>query len=141
MTQLACSCACGAATFTAAPKDMTAGACHCGVCRKWAGGVFLSADCEATVSYNDEAALNVWNSSDWAERVSCATCGSSLIWRTKDRSSNQVSIQSFAAPEAFTLDHEIFVDEKPQGYAFAGETKKLTGAEVFATFAPKPEGS
>lgn len=141
MSELACNCACGAATFRVVPKDTTAGACHCGTCRKWTGGVFLSVDCEAKVSYDDEAKLTVWNSSDWAERVSCATCGSSLIWRTKDRSSNQVSIQAFADPGAFDLDHELFVDVKPQGYAFANETQKMTGADVMAMFAPKPEGA
>lgn len=139
MTKLTCSCACGAATFGATPKDMTAGACHCRNCRKWTGGIFLSVDCEAQVAYDNEDALNVWSSSDWAERVSCATCGSSLIWRTKDRSSNQVSIQAFEAPGDFNLDHELFVDVKPQGYAFANETQKLTGADVMAMFAPKPD--
>jgi hypothetical protein len=63
------------------------------------------------------------------------------VWRTKDGASNQVSLQAVETPEAFVLDHELFVDVKPQGYAFAGETKKMTGAEVFAMFAPQPEGA
>jgi hypothetical protein len=139
MNEQACSCACGVATFTATPKDATAGACHCVTCRKWAGGVFLSVDCGANVAFDDESVLNVWESSPWAERVSCKTCGSSLVWRTRDLSGNQVSLQAVETPDAFTLDHELFVDVKPQVYAFAGETQKLTGADVFAMFAPKPE--
>lgn len=40
-------------------------------------------------------------------------------------------------PDGVVLKQEIFIDEKPDGYAFAGETAKMTGAEVFAMFAPK----
>ena len=32
------------------------------------------------------------------------------------------------------LTTEIFIDEKPLYYAFANETKKMTGAEVVAAF-------
>jgi hypothetical protein len=33
------------------------------------------------------------------------------------------------------LGKEIFIDDKPAGYAFAGERPRLTGAEVVAMFA------
>jgi hypothetical protein len=32
------------------------------------------------------------------------------------------------------LDEEIFIDEKRDYYAFAGDAEKLTGAEVMAKF-------
>ena len=31
---------------------------------------------------------------------------------------------------------EIFIDEKPEGYRFAGKTHQMTGAELMALFAP-----
>ena len=40
-------------------------------------------------------------------------------------------------PNGVKLTEEVFVDEMPDGYAFAGNTKKMTGAEVFAQFAPE----
>ena len=34
---------------------------------------------------------------------------------------------------------QIFIDEKPDWYTFANETENMTGAEVFAMYAPKEE--
>ena len=36
------SCVCGAVRFTVTSPITETGACHCGMCRKWTGGVFLS---------------------------------------------------------------------------------------------------
>jgi hypothetical protein len=38
------------------------------------------------------------------------------------------------------LTSQIFIDEKPAYYTFANQTKTMTGAEVFAMFAP-PAGN
>jgi len=32
--------------------------------------------------------------------------------------------------------HQVFIDEKPDYYGFEHDTQQLTGAEVFAMFAP-----
>jgi hypothetical protein len=37
-------------------------------------------------------------------------------------------------PEGLKLGKEIFIDEKPDYYALAGDHKRLTGAEAFAEF-------
>ncbi len=37
------------------------------------------------------------------------------------------------------FDKQIFIDEKPSFYCFANETNKMTGAEVFAKYAPPAE--
>ena len=39
------------------------------------------------------------------------------------------------------LTTEIFIDEKPDYYAFANETKKLTGEEAMATLMPADKRS
>ena len=36
------SCVCGAVRFTITTPIKETGACHCGMCRKWSGGVFMS---------------------------------------------------------------------------------------------------
>jgi hypothetical protein len=41
--------------------------------------------------------------------------------------------------EGLVFDRQIFIDEKPEYYSFANETKNMTGAEVFAQFAPLSE--
>ncbi|MBW7862614.1 MAG: hypothetical protein H3C33_16135 [Rhodocyclaceae bacterium] len=37
----------------------------------------------------------------------------------------------------FELSRGIFIDEKPRYYELRNETRKMTGAEAFAQYAPK----
>ncbi|PIE14488.1 MAG: aldehyde-activating protein [Rhodobacterales bacterium] len=135
MTALDGQCMCGAVSFQATPTgDFPAGVCHCSMCRRWSGGMFISVSCGDSVSIAEGAPLNVFDSSEWGQRVSCAKCGSSLIWRSKDGKQNQVSIQCFDDPGQFAVGMEIFVDDKPGCYDLANSTQKLTGAEVIAMF-------
>jgi hypothetical protein len=128
------SCLCGACRLTAVPVH-DAHACHCGNCRKWSGGVFLSVNCGTSVVFNDDAPLARYGSSDWAERVFCATCGSSLVWQMKDGSAQIVSIQAFDDADDLVLSSQIYVDHKPGNYALANHTEMLTEAEVIARYA------
>lgn len=132
-------CLCGACSFTATLGPMGAGACHCGMCRKWTGGIYLSVDCAASVVFSDGAPIKSYKGSEWGERVFCADCGSSLLWQTQDGANQHVSIQCFDDPSQFELGIEVFIDQKPDNYALAGNRKTMTEAEVFAMFAPKEE--
>ena len=134
-----CSCLCGAVTFKAALKNEEVGACHCSMCRQWSGGVFLAIGYEGTLVFEDTDALGVYKSSDWGERGFCTRCGSSLFWRTHDESHGVVSAQAVSALASPALTGEIFVDSKPDYYNFREDTRKMTGAEVMAMFAPKSE--
>ncbi len=50
-------CLCGAVTFTAHNVEMHHHACHCGMCRRWAGGpVFAAAAERVTFAGLDHAA-------------------------------------------------------------------------------------
>ncbi|MBE7186270.1 MAG: GFA family protein [Methylobacterium mesophilicum] len=129
--RLSGGCLCGAVRFTAIPKNDEMGVCHCGMCRRWTGGVFMAVDCEV-LDIEDGAKLGVYRSSDYGERVFCAVCGSSLFWRMQDGSHSVVALQAFDDPSRFRFTSEIFVDEKPATYAFANETKKMTGSEFVA---------
>jgi hypothetical protein len=108
--------------------------CHCSMCRKWTGGVFMSVHCDS-VEITEAAALGVYTSSEWAERLFCQTCGTSLFWRMPGKSAAAVSLAAFDDASAFAFTEEIFIDEKPALYAFANETEKKTGPEVMAAFA------
>ncbi len=37
------------------------------------------------------------------------------------------------------FDHQVFIDQKPAYYEFANQTKNMTGAELFAMYAPADE--
>ena len=129
-------CLCGAVKFTATPQTMTMGVCHCSMCRRWSGGTFMAVDCGDSVKVENEVAVGAYQSSDWGERCFCKSCGTTLFWRTRGGPAHVVvAAQAFDDPSQFTFNSEIFIDDKPGNYAFANQTKKMTGAEFIAQFA------
>jgi len=132
-------CLCGGVKFTATPKNGDVGVCHCGMCRKGTAGSYFAVDCGETLKFIDETNVGVYTSSDWAERVFCKNCGTPIVWRTKDGKMNVVSVNTFDDAGDLTLDHEIFIDEKPGYYSFSEKTQQMTGAQVFEMFASQQE--
>jgi hypothetical protein len=136
MTQpLSGRCLCGSVRFTAVPKKMEMDVCHCDKCRRWSAGPFMGVMCGTSVKVGNEAALRAFTSSEWAERLFCGECGTTLFWRMRETGETSVSMNAFEDLSGFTFTEEIFIDEKPAIYAFANATHKMTGAEVFAAFA------
>ncbi len=139
MAELSGQCLCGAVKFTCAPKPQDDGvhidACHCGMCRRLVGGPLLGVTLAAPPTVEDETQLAIYESSDWAERLFCKTCGSNLFYRMKDGGLYTVIAGALDDLSGAKLTLEIFTDEKPAYYDFAQETKKMTGAEVMAAFA------
>lgn len=136
MEALRGSCMCGACKFTATPKAPEAHVCHCGMCRKWSGGMFISTNCGSSVRFDDGAPVGSYKGSEWGERLFCTACGSTLLWQMQSGEMQNVSIQCFDDPGQFTLVSQIYIDRKPGCYALSGETKTMTEAEVVALFAP-----
>ncbi|KQT60467.1 MULTISPECIES: GFA family protein [unclassified Aureimonas] len=124
-------CLCGAVRLDAVLGSAEAGVCHCSMCRKWSGGVFMTVECDS-VAFADEASLGIYRSSDYGERLFCRVCGSSLVWRMQDGSAHALALQALDDQSGIALTSEIFIDEKPSFYAFANETRKMTGAEFIA---------
>ncbi len=132
-------CLCGAVRFRAEPVNDEMGVCHCAMCRRWSGGTYMAVACGSSVAFENEDTLGIYRSSDYGERVFCKTCGSTIAWRLQDGSHTSLSAQAFDDPSVFRLTTEIFVDEQPGNYALAGETRRMTGPEVFALYAPKQD--
>ncbi|MCB0355682.1 MAG: GFA family protein [Bdellovibrionales bacterium] len=130
------SCLCGKVEIHASTMKTDLGVCHCGMCRKWSAGPFLAVDCGTEVKIEGINNVGIYSSSDWAERAFCKNCGTNLFYRLKENQQHIVSSELFNEPE-LNFDHQIFIDEKPSYYSFSNETKNMTGAEVFAAFAPK----
>lgn len=111
------------------------------MCRKWSGGIYIglhvSAE-EAIIEGEDN--ITVFKSSEWAERAFCKTCGSNLFYRVTapgpHKGDYHFGLGLLDNPDELSLTEEIFIDEKPTVYSFANDTKKMTGAEIFALFAP-----
>src|SRR5262245_44552445 len=118
-------CLCGAVHFTATPRAPAMGICHCSMCRRWSGGVFMAVDVGDTLKVADESALGQYESSPWGRRCFCTKCGSTLFWRSVDGKMAVVSAQAFDDPSQFALVSEIFTDDQPGNYAFSNETTRM----------------
>jgi hypothetical protein len=95
--------------------------------------------CGTDVSFKGEENISVFNSSAWAERGFCNNCGSHLFYRLKESKQYHMPVGLFDEQKRLVFDHQVFIDEKPAFYAFANETSEMTGAEVFAKYAPSSE--
>jgi len=124
-------CQCGAVTFAVTLKQDTVTACHCTTCRRMHAGPYMGVDADS-LEFAAGAPVTVYKSSEWATRSFCAKCGTSLAWRANDGSMIEVNLFALDNPPENPLGVEIFIDEKPDTYAFANETHKMTGAEVMA---------
>ncbi|MCG8432413.1 MAG: GFA family protein [Gammaproteobacteria bacterium] len=133
------SCLCGAVNFTAKQRNASVGACHCNMCRKWGGGPLMAIDCGTEVVFDDDSAVAVFVSSDWADRGFCNKCGSHLFYRLKGANQYFMPAGLFEDANKLIFDHQVFIDEKPAYYQFANKTEDMTGAELFAKYAPPPE--
>lgn len=91
-----------------------------------------SLGCGTELTVSGEQNITAYSSSDWAERAFCNKCGTHLFYKLKHNGQHIVSAGFFNDDLVLNFDHQIFIDEKPEYYDFANDTKNMTGAEVFA---------
>jgi hypothetical protein len=124
-------CLCGAVTLRiAGAHDPRVGACHCRMCQRWSGGLFLCFDV-------DSAALTVtgpvtrYPSSTFAERAFCAVCGSHLWLRDTgpDETTLDVMPGLFDAAKDWPLRSEVYADRALASVRLAGEHRRASQAE------------
>jgi len=138
-TQRTGQCLCGAVRFRASLKNHSLGVCHCSMCRRATAGPFFTVDCDTSVEVEDETHLASYQSSAWGERRFCARCGTPLFWRMRDGSMDVVSAFALDDLSGMRFDHQVFIDEKPDFYSFAEETRTLTGAQIMDMVAAGPD--
>lgn len=127
------SCLCGEVKFNTGEMHHL-DVCHCRICQRWTGGPFIGADYRnGDVVITEDKGLAWYASSNWAKRGFCKTCGSSLFYRLNEVPDFwAVCAGSLDLAETAALHQEIFIDEKPSFYAFAGEHPRITGEEFLA---------
>ena len=133
------SCLCGSVSLSTTSMNNHVAACHCSMCRKWGGGPLLAVECESDLSFSGEENIGVYQSSEWAERGFCKKCGSHLFYRLKENNHYYIPVGIFDNNEGLVFEDQVFIDEKPEYYSFANDTKNMTGAEIFAQFASPSE--
>lgn len=129
-------CLCGAVTVTVAgAHDPRIGACHCRMCQRWSGGLFLCFEAQASaVTVTGE--VTRYRSSSFAERAFCPRCGSHLWFNDVEEggepSSYELMPGLFDAARRWPLRSEIYVDRAMACVRLAGEHRRKTRAEYEA---------
>ncbi|MFW6092442.1 MAG: GFA family protein [Pseudomonadota bacterium] len=126
-------CLCGGVSITA-PRHRGFEVCHCGMCRRWGGGPMMAVHCGRDVEIANRDGVRTFDSSEWAERAFCATCGTHLYYRLKPADEYVVPVGLFQDDGPFELREQIFIDRKPEDYAFSADTPLLTEADVFERY-------
>lgn len=106
-------CLCGDVTVTVDGAHVPApGACHCRMCQRWSGGVFMcfEADAEAVTVTGE---VTRYASSGFAERAFCPRCGSHVWMRDTDRDDNSFELMPGLFDEArgWAMRSEIYTDD------------------------------
>ena len=99
---------------------------------------------QAKEGYAALGPVKTFTSSDWAERAFCGECGSSLWYRItlpgEMHGQTQMAAGLFENATGNPLKLELYIDKKPEGYAFAGERRQMTKTEVEAMYSSSDEG-
>lgn len=115
------SCACGSVTFKVIAPS-TYGACHCEMCRRWCGGIWMGVVCEEVVSIT--GTVIEWKSSKIASRGFCGDCGSSVWHKPRHTQKFTFGQGLFDDQSDWRLTRELFDELRPNHYALAERGQK-----------------
>lgn len=132
-------CLCGAVTITLTGEQKDVGVCHCNMCRRWGSGPNMAIEVGKDIEIDGREHVTAYRSSEWAERAFCSKCGSNLYYRVIDADDYVICAGILEDQGSLVLTSQIFIDSKPEFYEFANDTKNMTGAEVFAIYAPSDD--
>lgn len=124
-------CLCGAVTVTiTGAHDAAPGACHCRMCQRWSGGLFICFEAAAdAVSVAGE--VTRFASSAFAERAFCPRCGTHLWMRdtVSDAEPFELMPGLFDDARDWPLRSEIYVDRAMASVRLSGDHPRSTAAE------------
>lgn len=127
-------CTCGAVTIDVDGDYVAAvGACHCLMCQRWTGTVFMAFEAAAdAVTVRGPATAHA--TSGFAERAFCGTCGSALWLRNTTPPDADFELMPGLFPDAsgFPLISEIYMDRAPAYVPLSGDHPRKTRAEYEA---------
>ena len=127
-------CLCGAVTITLDGEyDKTVGACHCRMCQRSSGGLFLAFDAQPN-AVTVTGDVTRYASSEFAERAFCPQCGSPVWLRDTDRDDAIYELMPGLFDEArdWPLRSEIYIDRAMISARLAGNHRRSTRAEYEA---------
>jgi hypothetical protein len=112
--QILGGCMCGAVRYRASEPPRISTVCHCADCRRGAGAqsvAWVTFPTESFAFTHGEPAR--FHSSPPVEHTFCGRCGTSLTYRSEERSHEiDVTTGSLDDPEAFPPTKEVFPEQK-----------------------------
>ena len=133
-------CLCGAVRFTVSDLPAQFGICHCETCRRWTGSALLGVTVPAdNITWEGEDHIARHQSSSFAERAWCSTCGSNLFFRFTGGGAPvggvELPVGVLDDASDMVVHNEIFIDHKPDAYAFVPNDRQvLTRAQCAEKF-------
>lgn len=123
-------CLCGAVQFEADLTKLEFGACHCEMCRRWTGSALLGITVPTgNIRWQGEEHIATRQTSPWAMRAWCRECGSNLYFRVTADSQwsgdTELPIGLLDDASGLTMTNEIYIDHKPDSYAYTGDGRTL----------------
>lgn len=127
-------CLCGAVKISVSEHETRVGACHCRMCQRWSGGLFLCFSGKAE-GFRVEGPVVRHQSSRFAERAFCGTCGSHLWMRDTGPAGTDFELMPglFDTAQDFGLRSEIYTDRALACLKLGGDHRRATRAEYEAT--------
>ncbi|OUR63083.1 aldehyde-activating protein [Colwellia sp. 39_35_sub15_T18] len=132
------SCLCGSVKINAPHVNPKFTVCHCDTCKSWGGGPFFAVQCGTEVEIKGVENIKEYNSSPWASRGFCATCGTHLFYKLNKNASYNMPVGLFSNVDDLVMDMQYFSDQRPDYYCFSNQTKEMTAAEIQAYFSTSP---
>jgi hypothetical protein len=114
------SCLCGAVRFSVTGQLSTVVVCHCKMCRQWHGapGPYSNTRWD-DLRFDDQDALEWYQSSSFARRGFCGECGSSLFWQRIGAPVVSIVVGTLDDPTGLRTEKHIFVAHKGDWYEIA----------------------
>lgn len=129
MSALHGHCLCGAVTIEVAEHRGFTAVCHCRMCQRWTGGLFICVPA-GPEGVTIAGPVVRYPSSDFAERAFCGTCGSHLWFRAHGGDGHYALMPGlFDGALDLPLKSEIYTDRAMSGLALPGEHRRATRAE------------
>lgn len=129
------SCLCGEVTISVnGEHDAQPGACHCRMCQRWSGGVFLAFTAAAD-AVTIVGPVKHFQSTPFAERAFCGTCGTHLWMRNTGSQAEGYDLMPglFDAAQDWPLRSEIYIDKAMASVRLQGDHPRETEATYEAS--------
>ncbi|MEM7172942.1 MAG: GFA family protein [Pseudomonadota bacterium] len=123
-------CYCGKVSYRAAVVPEVS-ECHCSQCRKQSGHRYAIVETRAgQVTIEGQECITWFQSSAGAERGYCATCGSTLFWRSLEDDEMAILAASIDAPTGLQITSHIFVEDKGDYYDITDKAPQFHGYDT-----------